>query len=129
MACRHGRAAAVRKLLDRGADPNCQNKFGDTPLHLAVASHSREILNLLLACGQIEVDKKNEKGETALMLTVREKLPFGADLIDDLLQAGANPSEKDNEGKEKFFWKVKITHRKGWVTIGYRRESPLGMLG
>lgn len=102
LACRHGRAAAVRKLLDRGADPNCQNKFGDTPLHLAVAANSREIVGILLAVANLEVDRKNEKGETALMLAVREKLPFGGcggDFVDDLLQAGANPAEKDNEGK------------------------------
>lgn len=99
LACRHGRTAAVRKLLDRGADPNCQNKFGDTPLHLAVASHSRDIVKLLLACSNIEFDKKNERGETPLMLAVREKLPFGCDLIDDLLEAGASATEKDSEGK------------------------------
>ena len=52
----------MRLLLDRGANANSQDRFGNTPLHL-VASGSTEIVRLLLDCGA-RVDLKNDEGKT-----------------------------------------------------------------
>jgi len=60
--------SVTRVLLDHGADPNCRNKDGDTPMHIAIKSRivvdPTEFIELLLAHGADRSIRNNE-GRTA----------------------------------------------------------------
>ena len=64
LACLFGQVAAVQELIDLGADPNLQNKDGETALHLAVLFASPAAVKSLLAHGA-DMQMKNNKGQAA----------------------------------------------------------------
>lgn len=43
--------AAVRRALQEGADPNCCDQAGSTPLHFAVRRRRRDIASVLILAG------------------------------------------------------------------------------
>ncbi|XP_076344264.1 uncharacterized protein LOC143244091 isoform X2 [Tachypleus tridentatus] len=53
-ACKHGRVQQLELLLLYGADPNCRNASGNTPLHICAVNEQRECAKVLLSWG---VDK------------------------------------------------------------------------
>ncbi|MBM9548307.1 ankyrin repeat domain-containing protein [Leptospira sp. 201903074] len=115
-------------LLYAGANPNHQNKEGNTALHLSVIGHSFAILELLTK-QNVDPSLRNQKGVTALgqavinenwkatkiLLTIEKNIngldKYGStmlhsailneklELIKLLLEAGADPQTKDQWGK------------------------------
>lgn len=115
-------------LLQAGANPNHQNKEGDTALHLSVIGHSFEILEILTK-QNVDPNLRNRKSVTALgqaiinenwratkiLLTIEKNIngldKYGStmlhsailneklELIKLLLEAGADPETKDQWGK------------------------------
>ena len=93
-ASKKGHTETVRLLLDHGANPNSQDKYGDTPLILAVAygdmsEESTDILRLLLDHGA-DVNVQDNDGNTALMTAMTEER--GAEIVKLLLDHGADPN-------------------------------------
>jgi len=74
-------------LLDKGADVNACNKYGNTTLHLAVRLRNTSIAQLLLQRGA-DAEARNVFGDTALHLAIYTY--GGADMIDLLLENGAD---------------------------------------
>ena len=64
--------AAVRLLLDAGADVTRATETGDTALHAAAASNQPAVIELLAGRGA-HVNAKNKNGQTPLMLTLPRK--------------------------------------------------------
>ena len=60
-----GDVETVRFLLDRGADPNAQDRSGETALIRAARGHKRKVVQLLLDSGA-DVDRADYTGKTAL---------------------------------------------------------------
>ncbi|VUC29505.1 unnamed protein product [Clonostachys rosea] len=89
-------------LLKCGADARVVNSDGDSTLHVALSKHSGtlEIAQALLD-GGVEPDKRNRKGETALMLSSRSE--DAEKIWDMLLSAGANINAKDQNGCSVFW--------------------------
>lgn len=60
------RAAAVRELLQGGADPTLQNDVGNLPLHYAVLEGDTEVIHLLLEKAPLTLNHATKDGVTAL---------------------------------------------------------------
>lgn len=56
----------VAPLVEQGADVNCMDARGNTPLHLAASVPSDEILNILLENFMAQAHVENVEGETPL---------------------------------------------------------------
>ena len=68
-ACRYGLAVPIRKLCDRGAEPDYENQFGMTPLIEACRGGHSKLLPLLMFDDKkrprCSVDLRNKWGKTA----------------------------------------------------------------
>lgn len=85
--------AAVRELLDRGADPNARrNGSGETPLHWV---EDAAIAGLLIEAGA-DANVRDEQGETPLHAAVRRQKDDA--LIARLVAGGADVSARDALG-------------------------------
>ena len=87
---------AVRMLLDANADPNLQNRKGNTALIVAADQFDAptvELVGLLLDAGA-DPNLQNEEGTTALMRAAHHGY---IDVVRMLLDAGANPNFQDGD--------------------------------
>jgi adenosylhomocysteine nucleosidase len=98
LACFFGRPAAVRVLLDAGADVRAaaRNPMRVTGLHAAAAARATGIARMLLERGA-EVDARQQAGYTALHAAARHG---DEELVDLLLAHGADPSLRSDDGKD-----------------------------
>jgi len=82
-----GEIALIRRELSNGANVNEKNKDGLTPLHLAVKSGHKRIVELLIAKGS-DVNAKDTRGGTSLDYSTELNEMFGdndgLDKIEDL---------------------------------------------
>lgn len=101
--------AAIQKILDNDTlfNINCKTeKIKSTGLHIAVDKENHELVQFFLNRDEIEVDSKDEDGQTPLFVAVRnacrtrDETVYNRDyeMITRLLNSGANCEEKDNEG-------------------------------
>eukprot|EP00042_Codosiga_hollandica_P052567 m.670039 g.670039 ORF g.670039 m.670039 type:complete len:260 (+) comp58526_c0_seq9:1211-1990(+) len=97
IALEHSTIEKVKLLLDAGADLAAEDRFGDTALHKVPTSvDSDSNLELLLAKSKAELNQQNALGQTPLLCAAY----FGEfDCIERLLDAGADASLPDNEGR------------------------------
>jgi ankyrin repeat protein/beta-lactamase regulating signal transducer with metallopeptidase domain len=95
MALEAGNPVVVRVLLEAGAELNVRDDQGMTPLHRTVTGSDAETLQLLLEHGA-DVDARNPSGVTPLLAAVSA----GAEAaVEVLLAAGADPNAADNTGR------------------------------
>jgi serine/threonine-protein phosphatase 6 regulatory ankyrin repeat subunit B len=90
-AAEGGCAGVVEALLRAGADVNKADEDGDAPLRVAA---SAPIATMLIERGA-DVNATNKLGRTALW---RAALQDRADLVEALLQAGADVNKADEDG-------------------------------
>ena len=95
VACTQQNTDLINTLLNAGADPSIADTNGDTCLHQAVTqSSSKAILQAIIDHGA-EVNATNHENQTALLPACKEG---NTDLINTLLNAGADPSIADTSG-------------------------------
>ncbi|MBX9692812.1 MAG: ankyrin repeat domain-containing protein [Cyanobacteria bacterium] len=100
-------------LIDSGADPNALNQDGVSPLHRAVRTRSTAAVSALLA-GGADIRVRNHNGSTPLHLAVLNTGRGGSglaeskseqrEIVELLLSCGANPDDKDGQGKTVHQW-------------------------
>ena len=90
-----GDFAALKSLIDAGADLNARSSDEWTPLMLATIKGHTEMVEALLKNGA-DSNARNKKGWTALMFSVSMS---DADTTRILLSRGANINARDKEGK------------------------------
>ena len=95
-AVKKGDLKAVKKAIKDGANPECRNKFGFTPLVLAALSGNVAIGTYLIEDANANVNAKNNVGMTALhVATVGDHAEF----IRLLIGAGANSEQVNDNGE------------------------------
>lgn len=76
VAVENRKVEVVRCLIENGADINCRNKYGWTPLHKAANLGSFESVRLLIDTGKLEVDLRTKQGATPVY-----EAAFGSDKV------------------------------------------------
>ncbi|HWK35997.1 ankyrin repeat domain-containing protein [Sphingomonas sp.] len=84
-------ATYIRFLLGRGADINLQDGRGNTPLMVAISSSCFGCVDTLIK-QKANINLANASGETPLIRAVQLR---NLDLARTLLDAGANPDQRD----------------------------------
>ncbi|MCI7644612.1 MAG: ankyrin repeat domain-containing protein [Lentisphaeria bacterium] len=82
-------------LLEKGANPNSTDMFGDTPLHYAARCCNHVAVKALLA-KNVDVNKQNKKGETPIFLAASRG---NVAIVNLLLKKGAKLDIKNKKGK------------------------------
>lgn len=85
----------IRFLMQRGANPNIQNKKGVTPLQVAARLGFVDGVEELVK-GGADVEVADQQGETPLITAVHQR---NIPMIARLLKEGANPDRTDNSGR------------------------------
>ena len=78
-----------QKLARMGIHVNLRDKFGNTPLMLAIENGSFKVLSIFQDFPKLDWDQFNDLGETALHIAA---MRHSTDFVQRLLWAGANPN-------------------------------------
>ncbi|MBN3298262.1 ANR50 protein, partial [Amia calva] len=106
-----GQLEAISLLLRHGADSNAQDKEGRPPLHSAAWRGHASAAGLLIDSGAANVDQACcQQGATALCIAAQEG---HTDLVEVLLEKGANPNHADRYGRTP----VKVAGKRGHTKI------------
>ena len=81
-------------VFENGGNINLQNKYGWTPLHIAIRRGRREMAAYLIERGA-DIDKRDGVGWTPLMESIMDDKP---ELCKMLLDAGADTSVVNDRG-------------------------------
>ncbi|KAK4462623.1 ankyrin repeat-containing domain protein [Cladorrhinum samala] len=118
-AIRNNHEEIARYLLDTcNADPNIENGYGNTSLHLAAASSSRgnvAIALSLLAREDVQPDTENLHGETPLFCAFKS-MNCSPALIAALLDRGVDINSKDINGRS-------VLHAAMWPDSGPNQQA------
>lgn len=101
LAVWRGHTAAVRWLLEHGADLNRQGRW--SALHYAVFANHGELAQLLLERGA-EINARAPNGSTVLMMAAREG---HEKLARQLLDAGADSKLRNERGESALTWAMR----------------------
>ena len=81
-AIRRDNAGSIQRLLERGFDPNTRNENGQTGLLMALQLDSMRAFSTLLAARNLNVEIRNAKDESPLMLAaIKGRLDAVRDLV------------------------------------------------
>ncbi len=92
LAARNGYTATVQALIDAGANVNVKDGDGNTPLMAAAGYGEISTVKALLHAGAT-VNTENSDGQTALMWAVTTISLCNPNIVQILLDAGANNNE------------------------------------
>ena len=95
-ACQHGHTAVVSLLVDRGFDTNRRAHSGWVPLMIAALRGNVAVVEILLSRKEIQIDRQDDDGWTALWYASRYNHP---EVIGLLLPAGEDPRIATNHGR------------------------------
>ncbi len=75
----------IESIIEKGADINIANTFGDTPLHMAIRQNDFEVAEALISA-QAKVDLPNMFGVTARQLLQKTNVPESQALLQQIAQ-------------------------------------------
>ena len=71
-AAKGNQAKMVSYLLQKGVDPNMQNKFLETPMFIAAEMGSEQVLHILASDKRCRIDHQDKFGDTVLHFACRD---------------------------------------------------------
>jgi len=83
--------ATAALLLEKGANPNVKNNYGETPIMLAAKNNDIVLVKLLVSKG-VSINSKDGKGNPVLTEAVNKNNP---EFVRYLLENGASVNVKD----------------------------------
>ena len=90
---------AVQWFLEKGAAVTCEDNRGLNTLHYAALGGDTDIISLILT-RLPDIESKTADGQTPLIMAVlKGELPG----VKYLLERGANPLAKDNDGENSLY--------------------------
>ncbi|MBL6664388.1 MAG: ankyrin repeat domain-containing protein [Rickettsiales bacterium] len=95
LAIHHSSVDIVKKMLERGADPNIRNDWGNNALIEAAIHGQFENLLAILESNVVDIDAQNSFGTTALLESIECYDHFKVQI---LLDRGANPNIATSTG-------------------------------
>ncbi|XP_033110853.1 double zinc ribbon and ankyrin repeat-containing protein 1-like [Anneissia japonica] len=107
-----GRDDEVQRILDEGADSNCENSDGIPVLSVATINNRVECLPILLSAGADINKKAGPRGNAALHDAVLLG-PEGEEVVKTLLSAGASTKVKNNKDETAY----ELASRQGYENI------------
>jgi cytohesin len=93
--CWRGYNNMVRFLLNHGADPNCRDEVGRTPLHNAIDNESADIAMILARAKGADLSLADIYGRSPIHTAIREGM---VNLVKYLLSHGVNANISDYDG-------------------------------
>ena len=104
--------AMLEFLIESGADINVQNKKGQTSLHQACQNLQQEFVGIFID-HKANLNLQDVQGKTPLMAVINRPMPASgenlfqlrqaqANIVQDLIRAGADISIKDSKGRLPF---------------------------
>ena len=113
---------SCQRLIDLDCEVNHQNVFGSSALMCGASHGYAETLHTLLKCDRVKIDLLSRYGQTALMKAVQAgKL----NTFQILVQAGANISVRNKQGKSAFDIAMERNHQhiiEEFRRIGYEEK-------
>ncbi|KAL7910524.1 ankyrin, partial [Trichoderma velutinum] len=114
-AALHGNAANIQLLVNGGANKEARDNKGYTPL-LTATQHddsrkAKDCLRVLIKLPNVDVNAADNRGITTLHLIAATKNL--ADLMPDLINAGAKIEETNTNGETALHCAALIGHKKG----------------
>lgn len=97
-AAAYGWLDIVDLLLAAGADVNAGNSWRITPINIAMLKNHTGCVKRILDQPNVDVNCKDEKGRTLLLLSLVSLDEESHEFIKYLLKKGANPNIADLEG-------------------------------
>ena len=91
-AAAYGWLDIIDLLLDAGADVNAANSWKVTPINIAMLKNHQGCVKRLLEQPNVDVNCKDEKGRTLLLLSLFSMNPESVEFIKYLLTKGADPN-------------------------------------
>ena len=127
-----GDSENVKRILDRGANINARDRYGDTPLHLAIKNKYLDTANLLINRGA-DINARGALDDTPLHLSVYQGQKTFSDLLRSkgaegglLNRYGLSPREMEGlqEIEQKVIEAATLLNNDGsWINIIKGRES------
>lgn len=107
LAAMSGCSIIIREMVENySADMMAQDRYGNTPLHLAIQYKRRRVVSLLTWMGA-DIDIADKCGRTAMHWAAG----MGeADVVRLLLSKGANNTVRDNDGRTPLFLAAELGH-------------------
>lgn len=118
--------AMLEFLIESGADINVQNNKGETSLHQACQNLQQEFIDILID-HKANLNLQDAQGKTPLMAVINRPMPVSgenlvqlrqaqANIVQDLIRAGADISIKDSKGRLPFDDAIYLVKQQGMLS-------------
>lgn len=110
-AAAYGWLDCMELLLKTGADVNAQNSWKISPINIAMLKNHHGCVKRFLEEPNVDVNGKDDKGRTLIMLALCILDDDSHDFISFLLRKGADPNIADLEGQASLHYIAKYQPR------------------
>ena len=97
LAARFDLTRVLLRLFEYGLSPNVQNKWGESPLHVAARKGQHRVVSTLIARGDVNINLRDSYGNTTLHLAIYREHEQTTRLIIGCEKADVNAKNDDGD--------------------------------